>query len=257
MKKAIADVTDALRKLRDNTFIGNSPFDPPADIAFIAATAVRVAIDAIFPSKGMVLATYPWKTNADLIYDVWRLGYVKGVVFDMTPGTDGLWWRRLSDHSGYAKGIKFIAMNGLNDGPKRDFRRTLYEDSTFDVVAYDPPYKLNGNPKGLAELSERYGVDIPTKVDQRHEMMLMGFFEALRIARKYVIVKCQDQVANNVIHWQTQMLIGSADPMAKMVERFDMLGHHIPQPMEGREQRHAHARPSTLLVFKLLQERIT
>ncbi len=88
-----------------------------------------------------VLAVKRWKTNAELIVDAQRLGYIKGLVFDATPGYEGLWWKYVQDIPGIV-----IRRNwrGLSD-----FRNLPYDRYTFDTVAFDPPYKLNGNPDGL------------------------------------------------------------------------------------------------------------
>lgn len=265
MSKAIEAATEALRNF-DPTVWGDA--DP--DISMVASVAVEAALDAIFPGDA-VRAVYPWRTNADLIYDAWRAGYVNGVVFDSTPGKDGLWWRRLihPETLDPADGIERIILNNDVDGGRRfDFRETWYRDEKFDTVAFDPPYKFNGNPKGLPELSERYGVDVPARWQDRLVLMSDGLIECIRITRHrgHILVKCQDQVVSGALRWQTRTLTTVAEtglregeeappgwrlaPKAKLIDRFDMLGHHIPQPMKGRKQRHAHARPSTLLVFE-------
>jgi len=247
MTKAIETAKAALRAM----------YPDVPDIEAIAETAIEVALEALYPTKSSVVACYPWRTNADLIYDAWRLGYVTGFVYDATPGAGGLWSSRLgpTPTSQCPEGIEQITLN-LNGS---DFRRFSFEDKSFDTVFFDPPYKLNGNPDGLSELSKRYGVDVPAKVVDRHVLMLDGLAECIRISRKYVLVKCQDQVANGRVYWQTEMLTRFTEESseATLVDRFDMLGHHIPQPMapserypNGREQRHAHGRPSTLLVFE-------
>lgn len=263
--KAVEAIESALRERFQYIDIGLHDDEQWTEVSITAYNAV---VNALYPGEA-VRAAYPWRTNADLIYDVWRMGHIKGMVFDATPGNDALWWRRLTTEPTYAKGIKHITLNGLSDGPRRDFRETWYPDNTFDTVAFDPPYKFNGNPKGLPELSSRYGVDIPTRWQLRMEMMVEGLLECLRITAPggKVLVKCQDQVVSGAIRWQTRTLADAAEgrldgqeipngwryyPKGKQVDRFDMLGHHIPQPMEGRTQKHAHARPSTLLVFERL-----
>lgn len=79
-----------------------------------------------------VKAANNWTSNAELILDVARLGYIRETdkVLDPTFGR-GIWWQKfrpndLSTHD--------IAIDGV------DFRNLPYEANTFDVVAYDPPY---------------------------------------------------------------------------------------------------------------------
>lgn len=235
----------------------------------IATISYEAIVGALFGGDA-VRSVYPWRTNADLIYDVWRLGYVTGVVYDATPGAGGLWSQRLKvGDAGWVEGVEQVVLNLR----KEDFRALHYGDRHFDTVFYDPPYKLNGNPDGLPDLSKRYGVDVPAGINERHTLMVQGLAECIRISDRYTLVKCQDQVANNQVHWQTRMMGNFAAggivldqgtengwravPRARQIDRFDMLGHHIPQPMgpserypNGRTQKHAHARPSTLLVFE-------
>lgn len=194
----------------------------------------------------VVKAAHDWVTNADLVYDAWRLGYVKGEVYDVTPGERGLWWNwyRYLEHED-------ITIR-LND-QRHDFTNLPIEDESFDTVAFDPPYKLNGNPQGMPELSRRYGVEITTRWQDRHALMVAGLRECARIVRPkgYVLVKCQDQVCSGKMRWQTDLMTECGTDLGlDKVDEFLMLGHHIPQPMEGRKQKHAHARPSSLLIFQ-------
>ncbi len=271
MSKISESVEAALRQFNDDHSGWMNGLDDE-DWTALADCAIDAVRSALFPGDA-VRAVYPWRTNADLLYDVWRLGYVEGFVYDITPGAGGLWSKRLQIPGGYVDGIEQILLNIK----KTDFRKTSFDDRTWDTVFYDAPYKLNGNPDGLPELSKRYGVDVPTTINERHTLMIQGLAECIRISRRYILVKCQDQVANGKVHWQTRMLANFAAggivldpatengwravPRARQIDRFDMLGHHIPQPMgpserypQGRAQKHAHGRPSTLLVFERQEE---
>jgi len=267
--KAIKEAIAALERTRNSGMWA----PPHPDLPMIASVAAHAAIEALFPRRDEVLAAYPWANNSDLIFDLWRMGHVRGHVYDATPGHDGLWWRRLISPEGdVADGIDSLTLNGISDGERRDFRETYYNDEAFNTVAYDPPYKFNGNPDGLPELSERYGVDVPAKWQDRLLMMVDGLLECIRLTAPggKILVKCQDQVVSGQLRWQTRTLTNVAEmgiymskdeptgwrhvPKARLVDRFDMLGHHIPQPMNGRKQKHAHGRPSTLLVFERIQE---
>src|SRR5690606_10086189 len=98
----------------------------------------------------MIPAVHRWATNAELIYDAYQLGYVSDRVLDATPGERGLWWDR------FEPGEIELTLN-----PGWDFTALPFGAETFDTVAYDPPYTLNGHPHGLPALSRRYGVDTP------------------------------------------------------------------------------------------------
>lgn len=197
----------------------------------------------LYPIPGgveVVLASSDWKTNGHLIADVARLGYIRpdDAVCDLTYGR-GTWW----------KVWRPDVLVTLDD--EVDFRSTGFADDVFDVVTFDPPYKLNGRPD--PKIDERYGVHERASTAERLDLMREGLHEAARITKSggYVLAKCQDQVVSGAIVWQTHILHQAAHMVGMdQVDRFDMTGQHRKQPMEGRTQRHAHGRPSTLLVFQ-------
>lgn len=131
-----------------------------------------------------------------------------------------------------------------------DFRHLPHDDSTFDVVAYDPPYKLNGTP--THQVDDRYGVaGAYTSRDDRHRLMLDGLDECARVLapRGYLLVKCQDQVNGGRVRWQTDMLTQRALELdLAKIDAFLMLGGR-PQP-DGRRQVHARRNYSTLLILQ-------
>lgn len=186
-----------------------------------------------------VLAAHTWPTNGHLIADVAKLGYLDGSVLDVTYGQGGFWTRYQPDHfTGHD-----LRLDGI------DFTNLPYEDQTWDVVVFDPPYKLNGTPDPVVD--NRYGVGRATSWSDRHALIFGGLIEVCRVARYYVLLKCQDQVCSGKIRWQTRIFADFVLSKGfQQVDRFDLLGKHRPQPMEGRRQKHAHGRPSTLLVFE-------
>jgi hypothetical protein len=72
------------------------------------------------------------------------------------------------------------------------------------------------------------------------------------VAKKgYVLAKCQAQVVSGRVVWQDLIMIHAGKEFGlELVDRLDMIGTSRKQPMEGRKQKHAHGRASTLLVFK-------
>lgn len=196
-----------------------------------------------------ILAVNNWPSNAELIRDVARIGYLRRMdhIVDMTYGRGTFWklWKplpgRLVKHD--------VQLDGV------DFRELPHEDETFDVAVFDPPYKLNGTPS-LGDFDARYGIGDVGNRKWRPRMQLIadGFKEACRVVKVKgkVLVKCQDQVCSGQMRWQTDMLTKIAtDGMYCMrkVDRFDMLGGGMDQPA-GRSQVHARGRGSTLLVFE-------
>lgn len=183
-----------------------------------------------------------WRTNGELIADVARLGYISEDSYTLDP-TYGLgnWWTHFRPHQLVTHDLK---LDGV------DFRRLPHQDETFDVVAYDPPYKLNGTP--TPEVDDRYGVGEPTHWQDRLILMQVGLKECLRVVRRrgYVLAKCQDQVCSGRVVWQTAMMADAAFDYgaAAWVDHLLMPGGR-PQPA-GRRQVHAHRNYSSLLVFR-------
>lgn len=191
-----------------------------------------------------VLAAHTWRNNAELIADVARLGYITGRVVDLTYG-HGLFWTR------YRPDQLVAHDRNPEKGDGVDFRRLPEPDGTYDTVVFDPPYKLSGTP-ALGDFDQRYGIDVPTRWQDRMALILDGTREAVRVCRPggHVLVKCQDQVVSGAIRWQTREVAAVAESHGCVqVDRFDLLGKHRPQPA-GRRQVHAQGRPSTLLVFR-------
>lgn len=179
-------------------------------------------------------------TNADLIQAVAQLGYVSSddVVFDATYGR-GVWWRLFKPSVLYA---------GVSD-----FRHLPAADNTYDVVAFDPPYRLNGTPdRGDEDL--RYGIEVPTRWQDRMSLMADGLAECIRVTKVggRVLMKCQDQVCSGKVRWQTD--VSTLQARGWGCEKLDML--HLVRPMRpqppGRDQVHARRNYSTLLVFRKL-----
>lgn len=191
-----------------------------------------------------VLAIGGWKNNAELIADVARLGYLDGSVLDLTYGLGNFWtlWRPDS-----------LRTNDLN--PERnadncdDFRATGYADRQFDAVVFDPPYRLNGTPD--QDYDDSYGIAQPTRWQDRMDIMRDGLREAIRVSRRYVLVKCQAQVVSGKVVWQDIEMAKVAEECgARLRDRFDLVTPMRPQPA-GRRQVHARRNHSTLLVFEV------
>jgi hypothetical protein len=183
-----------------------------------------------------------WRSNADMIADIAKLGYLDGHVLDVTWGRGRFWtvWQptKLTAHDRFT-------LDGV------DFRVPPYEDDRFDVVVLDPPYKLSGTPS-LGDFDNRYGVDVPERWQDRMEHIGVGVVECARVTRVggYLLIKVQDQVCSGEVRWQTDIVTEiAARANCKKVERFDLPHRGRPQP-RGRTQKHAHGRSSTLLVFR-------
>jgi SAM-dependent methyltransferase len=194
-----------------------------------------------------VLAATAWRSNAELIEAVHQLGYISidDLVLDPTWGL-GRWWTL----------FRPTKLAGTDLDPEKsptgtsvDFTDLPFLDRTFDVVAFDPPYKLNGTP--TASVDARYGVHVVRSRDDRHQLILDGITECTRVLRAggRLLVKCQDQVNGGKVRWQTDLFTRHAvDHLGlEKVDALHLLAYR-PQP-EGRRQVHARRNLSTLLIF--------
>lgn len=187
-----------------------------------------------------------YESNADLIAAAARLGYLKRDwrTLDPTWGEGTFWakWRP-----------SFLLRGDLNPRKCPDFddpvdvRRLPFHEESFEAVVFDGPYKFNGTPD--AETDERYGVHLPTRWQDRMDLLIDGTKECARVARIMLLVKCQDQVVSGKKRWQTREVTEAAESMGfGLLDALHFEGGR-PQP-EGRRQVHARQNFSTLLVFK-------
>lgn len=198
---------------------------------------------------GVVPAVFPWSTNAALIADVARLGYLDGRVWDSTYGR-GAWWQRWCPADLVASDLD-VALSPV--GCSVDVRNPPAWLGTFDCICFDPPYKLNGRPDAAYEWDLRYGIHSVAKVPERLALIGAGI-EALSGRLNpggHLLVKVQDQVNSNRQFWLTDLATEAASAAGLVkVDRFDLIGRALRQPMVGRKQKHSHGRGSTLLVFQ-------
>lgn len=221
-----------------------------------------------------VLAASRWKSNAELIEQVARLGYITAtdLTLDPTHGR-GVWWKtwrpkRLVCHDKY----KGPACDGV------DFRELPHPDDYFDVVAYDPPYAAHGgrDTSTLVDFNDRYGRrDVPMSAEGVQQLINDGLREVQRVVRKggRVLCKCQDYVWSGAL-WEGTTLTRNfaVDELGfEVLDRFEHVTTPRPQPggrtrthgaCEGKgcadcddgrvptEQQHARRNLSTLFVFE-------
>ena len=197
-----------------------------------------------------VRAVGQWRNNADLIADVARLGYLDGTVLDVTYG-EGAFWRVYSPPGLITNDLHKANPNELHD----DYRALSFEDNAVDAVVFDPPYKLNGTP-AMGAMDDRYGTGRRTTRAEVLDDIVAGALEGLRVTRRYLLVKCQDQVEGGRVRWQTDVVTEALTHVclerpvaARKVDRFDLVTHPRPQP-GGRRQLTARRNHSTLLVFE-------
>lgn len=186
-----------------------------------------------------------WNTNAELLADVASLGWITDdmSVLDATYG-HGRFWTKYRPPN--LLGVDLNADKSM-DGPQ-DFRALPYSDGTFDVVVFDPPYRLNGTPD--QDYDEAFGIDTVAGWRDRMALICEGAAECARVASKHLLVKCQDQVVSGQMRWQTDAVTEVVTARGfRKADRFDFgSSGGRPQP-PGRRQVHARHSASQLLIF--------
>jgi tRNA G10 N-methylase Trm11 len=195
-----------------------------------------------------VLAATNWPTNAHMIADCRRLKYVNTDDFTLDPTYGrGTWWK-------FWRPTNFVAHDIIVDAV--DFRHLPEGDSTFDVVAFDPPYVSVGGrtTTKIQEFYDRFGLtDAPTTPALVQKLINDGLTEAHRVLKKKgrALVKCQSYVSSGKLwlgpHYTT------AHALELGFEVVDILQHTRkaagPQPARAT-QVHARQNYSTLLVLR-------
>lgn len=191
----------------------------------------------------MIRAAHKWPSNAEMIADVAKLGYINGLVLDPTYG-EGVFWKVFRP-----EGLIWTDIKEDNAWHKQDFTDMPWGDEWFDTVVFDPPYKLNGTP---SEPDVRYGVGEPERWQDRVTLCHEGGRECIRVLKGggHLLWKTMDQVCSGKVRWLTWAAMDIASHRGcELVDRFDLLHEPRKQP-GGRRQVHAARCYSTLLVFR-------
>jgi hypothetical protein len=155
-------------------------------------TKVRHVEQSLFPDiapdkpVGPILPSVFTGSNADLMHAVAPY-YLTGSVCDLTYG-EGKWWDRF-------KPEQFTAHDKYKlDGV--DFTNLPEADNTYDTVVFDPPYVASGGEsKTLGDFQHAYGIG-SSRIDGGNsglgEPITSGMVEAVRVSRKWVLVKCME-----------------------------------------------------------------
>ena len=208
-----------------------------------------------FPNSwGEILSCDPrWRHNGDLVWAMAQLGMVDGEVLDLTAGRLVFWKSYRPER---------LTLNDLfvfNDeiGYHEDYT-DLPDGWTdqYNTVFYDPKYKLAGSPQ-VQDFNIRYGVVDPAKLPARMWDVVAGLAEAKRVSKRWVHVKCQNQVAHHRYRDQVAEVVqamAAIGGMTLVAEWTFVNSHPQPQPQykpngDWNPRRRARNNTSTMLSF--------
>lgn len=183
--------------------------------------------------------------NADLLAAIAPL-YLHGrTVLDVTYGR-GRWWTKYRPES-----LVFhdLAIDGV------DFTDLPYDDKSFDVVCYDPPYQHGtGSSSSSFQHQHRFGTNRYRNERELTDLMIEGLKEALRVSADLVLAKSMRFIVHNQLFHGPFML--ATEAVQHGYEIYDHIIHHSGvMPGNGwqiRQQTRATVRHSDLLVFRRL-----
>lgn len=193
----------------------------------------------------MILDFDPTRTtNAQAISDLASLGMLRpdDVTLDVTFG-NGVFWSEWKP--------TYLVTNDLDPEVAAmnhwDARSLPCPAGSFDVVVFDPPYANRGTSR-LA-MDARYGI---TKYRARRDveqLLIDGTIEALRVARRLVLVKCQDAAVASRYSPQSYLVWEAARKHGgRLVAELHVVGRRE-QPT-GKRQLNVWSAASTLLAFR-------
>lgn len=185
------------------------------------------------------------RTNARAIADLAQLGILRDddVVLDTTIGPKRAFWQEWKPSA--------LTTNDLDPNVKAqhhdDARDLPWDDRSFDVVVFDPPYANRGTSRH--PMDAQYGLGVyRTKADVE-ALLVDGTVEALRVADRLAIVKCQDAcVASKFAPQSYPVYVAATAHGAKLIGLLYVIGRRA-QP-NGKKQLNVWSACSTMMVFE-------
>lgn len=183
------------------------------------------------------------RTNAAAIADAATLGFLEGEVLDLTLGPKGRFWRQHRPEWLVTSDLSLDVDSDLHlDGTDTDL-----PDNWCDVAVWDPPYGYRGTSRLASDAD--YDIDHYRPANTTDALLYNGTVEACRIARRNVLVKCQDACVATKFRHQTGIVARAAAAAgARIAGQLHVYGARA-QPADKR-QRNVWANYSTLMILE-------
>jgi hypothetical protein len=131
------------------------------------------------------------RTNGQAIHDLATLGFLRkeDEVLDLTVGPNAGFWTRWQPDRLTTNARDPEVMAHFHVDASQAI--TQFGRKTFDVVVWDPDYGYRGT--SALESDANYGLAGPYRTpDDVDRVLIDGMLQSFQIARRYVLVKCQD-----------------------------------------------------------------
>jgi hypothetical protein len=163
---------------------------------------------------------------------------------DLTYGL-GVFWRLFTPSQ--------LTTNDLSEEADRhqDFMATDFDDRSFELVVFDPPFTANGptkQPHQLRYHSHRDQEGAPQNIKDVRRLLAGGIQEACRISARRVLVKTQDVVESGQLHANVNLALNTLVKSGfNIVGETEFHSNRRPQP-HGRRVTGLGGRPSVFIL---------
>ncbi|MDG0870930.1 hypothetical protein [Candidatus Lucifugimonas marina] len=163
---------------------------------------------------------------------------------DLTHGL-GVFWKQYTPSK--------LTTNDRNEDAdyRQDFTATSFDDRSFELVVFDPPFTANGPSKHRHQKRYRSHRDqegAPQNIKDVRRLLVGGIKEACRISGRWVLVKTQDVVESGQLHANVNLALNTLVKSGfNVVRETEFHSNRRPQP-SGRRVTGLGRRPSVFIL---------
>jgi len=163
---------------------------------------------------------------------------------DLTYGL-GVFWRLFTPSQ--------LTTNDLSEVAdyRQNFTATDFDDRSFELVVFDPPFTVNGptkQPHQLRYHSHRDQEGAPQNIKDVRRLLVGGIKKACRISARWVLVKTQNVVESGQLHANVNLALNTLIKSGfNIVDETEFHSNRRPQP-PGRRVTGLGGRPSVFIL---------